>query len=171
MALRVAGAPAFVTVALNVRPAQVVAILEDAARDLAVNLAAEGCCRNSGQRCTAVKRRLVHEEILEECTTRFTAEAAKFNYGDPSDPETRVGTVIDEEAAIYLENVVKDAVAAGARVLLGGERDGALLAPTVIADVPRDADIVVKESFGPLAPIMAISDIEDAIDLAKNKAH
>jgi len=146
-------------------------ILEDADLDLAVNLAAEGCFRNSGQRCTAVKRLLVHEQILEEFTARFVEEAARYNYGDPGDPETRVGTVIDEEAAIYLENVVKDAVAAGARVLLGGERDGALLAPTVIADVPRDADIVVKESFGPLAPIMSISDIEDAIELANSTAY
>jgi aldehyde dehydrogenase (NAD+) len=146
-------------------------ILEDADLELAVNLAAEGCFRNSGQRCTAVKRLLVHEQILEEFTARFVEEAAKYNYGDPSDPDTRVGTVIDEEAAIYLENVVKDAVAAGARVLLGGERDGALIAPTVLADVPRDADIVVKESFGPLAPIMAVSDIEDAIDLANATAY
>ena len=146
-------------------------IMEDADLDLAINLAAEGCFRNSGQRCTAVKRLLVHEAILETFTERFVEEAGKYNYGDPSDPDTRVGTVIDEEAAIYLEKVVNDAVALGARVLLGGTRDGALMTPTVIADVPRDAEMVVKESFGPLAPIMSVSDIEDAISLANATAY
>ena len=146
-------------------------IMEDADLELASNLATEGCFRNSGQRCTAVKRLLVHEDILDEFTGRFVEEAATYNYGDPADPDTRVGTVIDEEAAIYLENVVKDAVALGARVLLGGTREGALMTPTVIADVPRDADIVVKESFGPLAPIMKVSDIDDAIELANATAY
>ena len=146
-------------------------IMEDADLDLAINLAAEGCFRNSGQRCTAVKRLLVHEAILETFTERFVEEAGKYNYGDPSDPDTRIGTVIDEEAAIYLEKVVNDAVALGARVLLGGTRDGALMTPTVIADVPRDAEMVVKESFGPLAPIMSVSDIEDAISLANATAY
>ena len=146
-------------------------IMEDADLDLAINLAAEGCFRNSGQRCTAVKRLLVHEAILETFTERFVEEAGKYNYGDPSDPDTRIGTVIDEEAAIYLEKVVNDAVALGARVLLGGTREGALMTPTVIADVPRDAEMVVKESFGPLAPIMSVSDIEDAISLANATAY
>ena len=146
-------------------------IMEDADLDLAINLAAEGCFRNSGQRCTAVKRLLVHEAILETFTERFVEEAGKYNYGDPSDPDTRVGTVIDEDAAIYLEKVVNDAVALGARVLLGGTREGALMTPTVIADVPRDAEMVVKESFGPLAPIMSVSDIDDAISLANATAY
>ena len=146
-------------------------IMEDADLDLAINLAAEGCFRNSGQRCTAVKRLLVHEAILETFTERFVEEAGKYNYGDPNDPDTRVGTVIDEEAAIYLEKVVNDAVALGARVLLGGTREGALMTPTVIADVPRDAEMVVKESFGPLAPIMSVSDIDDAISLANATAY
>ena len=146
-------------------------IMEDADLDLAINLAAEGCFRNSGQRCTAVKRLLVHEAILETFTERFVEEAGKYNYGDPSDPDTRVGTVIDEDAAIYLEKVVNDAVALGARVLLGGTREGALMTPTVIANVPRDAEMVVKESFGPLAPIMSVSDIEDAISLANATAY
>lgn len=141
-------------------------ILDDADMDLAVHLAAEGCFRNSGQRCTAVKRLLVHENILAEFTERFVERAKEYVVGDPSDPETRVGTVIDEPAAIRLEQVVQDAVAAGAKVLLGGNRNGAQLAPTVIGNVPRDAEMVVRESFGPLAPIMSIRDIDDAIELA-----
>jgi len=146
-------------------------ILDDADLDKAVHLAAEGCFRNSGQRCTAVKRLLVHEKILPEFTRRFVARAAEYTIGDPADPETRVGTVIDEPAAIRLEQVVRDAVADGAEVLLGGERRGAQLAPTVIANVPRDTEMVVQASFGPLAPIISVRDIDDAIELANATAY
>lgn len=146
-------------------------ILNDADLDLAVTLAAEGAFRNSGQRCTAVKRILVEEGILKKFTERFVEKAREYKCGDPTDPETRVGTVINEAAAIHLENVVKKAVAGGAKVLLGGDRKGALLTPTVIADVPRDAEMVVCESFGPLAPIMAVRDLEDAIQLANSTAY
>ncbi len=143
-------------------------VLEDADMDLAVHLAAEGCYRNSGQRCTAVKRLLVHEAVLGEFTERLVDRTKAYTHGDPMAPETRVGTVIDEPAAIRLESVVDKAVQSGARVLAGGERSGALMAPTVIADVPRDAEMVVCESFGPLAPILPIEDVDDAIALANS---
>jgi aldehyde dehydrogenase (NAD+) len=146
-------------------------VLEDADLDLAIKLAAEGCFRNSGQRCTAVKRLLVHDAILPEFTERLVARAAEYVCGDPADEETRVGTVIDEEAAILLETRVRKAEAAGARVLYGGSRDGAIMQPTVIADVPRDAEMVVDESFGPLAPIISIRDLDDAIDVANSTVY
>lgn len=146
-------------------------ILDDADLDLAVTLAAEGSFRNSGQRCTAVKRILVEQGIVKPFTERFVEKAREYKCGDPTDPETRVGTVINEAAAVHLESVVKKAVAAGAKVLLGGDRKGALLAPTVIADVPRDAEMVVCESFGPLAPIMAVRDLDDAVELANSTAY
>lgn len=146
-------------------------IMEDADMDLAVVLAAEGSFRNSGQRCTAVKRILVHENILEEFTRRFVEKAKEYSYGDPADPDTKVGTVIDEPAAIYLESVVKEAVQQGAKVLLGGKRKGALMEPTVIANVPRNCNMVVHESFGPLAPIMSFKDLDDAIQLVNSTAY
>ncbi|MEZ6119512.1 MAG: phosphonoacetaldehyde dehydrogenase [Pirellulaceae bacterium] len=139
-------------------------ILEDADLDKAVTLAAEGSFRNSGQRCTAVKRILVQESILDEFTNRFVQKAAEYKAGDPADPETRVGTVIDEAAAKVLEDRVHKAVAAGAKVLLGGRREGALMHPTVVAEVPRDTELVACESFGPIAPIISIKDVDDAID-------
>ena len=146
-------------------------VLEDADIDLAVHLAAEGCYRNSGQRCTAVKRLLIHEAILDTFTERFVETSKAYTYGDPMDLDTRVGTVIDEPAAIRLETVVQKAVDDGARVLLGGERRGALLAPTVIANTPRSAEMIVCESFGPLAPILPIKDLDDAIELANSTAY
>jgi len=141
-------------------------ILNDADLELAVNLAAEGSYRNSGQRCTAVKRILVQEAIAAEFTSRLVEKTREYSCGDPLDEQTRVGTVIDEASAIYLETVVKEAATAGAKVLCGGERRGALLEPTVIANVPRDCRMVTCESFGPLAPILTMRDLDDALAVA-----
>ncbi|MBI3414257.1 MAG: phosphonoacetaldehyde dehydrogenase [Verrucomicrobia bacterium] len=146
-------------------------VLDDADLDLAVTLAAEGSFRNSGQRCTAVKRILVQDGIVSEFTRRLVEKTRDYLCGDPMDEATRVGTVIDEASAIYLETVVKEAVAAGAKVLIGGKRRGALLPPTVITDVPRDCRMVVCESFGPLAPIMRVGDLDDALALANSTAY
>ena len=146
-------------------------VLEDADLDLAVRLAAEGSFRNSGQRCTAVKRILVQESVRAEFVDRLVSLTKTYKCGDPADPETYVGTVIDEPAAIHLEALVKKAVTAGAKVLCGGERRGALLAPTVITDVPRDSEMVVCESFGPLAPVLGVADLDDAIEVANSTAY
>ena len=143
-------------------------ILRDADHDLAVTLAAEGSYRNSGQRCTAVKRILVEEPILDDFTARLVEKTKEYVCGNPLDEATRVGTVIDEASAIYLETVVKEAVAGGAKVLTGGKRRGALLEPTVISNVPRDCRMVTCESFGPLAPIVSVSDLDDALDVANS---
>ena len=148
-----------------------VIIMDDADLDKAVVLAAEGSFRNSGQRCTAVKRILVHEKIKDVFIKKFLEKVREYKSGDPADPETKVGTVIDEASAIYLESVVKKAEEQGAKVIWGGKRDGALLEPTVIVDVPRNADMVVHESFGPLAPILTFRDIDDAIALANSTAY
>lgn len=145
-------------------------VLNDADIELAVALAAEGSYRNSGQRCTAVKRILVEDGIATEFTRRLVEKTKEYVCGDPMDEATRVGTVIDEASATYLESVVNEAVVAGAKVLVGGGRRGALLQPTVIAGVPRDCHMVVAESFGPLAPILTVRDLEDALTLANSTA-
>jgi phosphonoacetaldehyde dehydrogenase len=141
-------------------------VLADADLDLAAKLACEGCFRNSGQRCTAVRRLLVHERVLLEFTERLVAKAAEYQAGDPEDEATVVGTVIDEPAAKAIEAAIREAENAGARVLLGGRRKRALIEPTIITDVPRTAGLATRECFGPLAPIFAVRDLEDAILLA-----
>lgn len=146
-------------------------ILQDADLDLAVHLAAEGSYRNSGQRCTAVKRILVEEPIASEFAARLAEKTKTYVAGDPSDPDTRVGTVIDEASAIYLETVLREAEQAGGKVLFGGQRHGALFEPTVIDHVPRSCRMVVCESFGPLAPILRVHDFRDAITLANSTSY
>ncbi len=141
-------------------------ILDDADLDLAAQLACEGCFRNSGQRCTAVRRLLVHEVVLAEFTERFVKLARTYLSGDPTNEDTRVGTVIDERSAHSLERAVREAESCGAKVLLGGQRQGALMQPTILADVPRSAYLATHECFGPLAPIFSIRDLDDAIQLS-----
>ena len=168
---RIAGLAGYKRLVLELGGNDPLIILDDADLNLATHLAAEGSYRNSGQRCTAVKRILVHDSIADEFTRRLVQKTKEYNCGDPLDESTRVGTVIDEQAATYLENVVKEAVAAGAKVLCGGERRGALLQPTVIANVQRDSRMVTCESFGPLAPILRVHDFDDAMALANATAY
>jgi len=141
-------------------------VFADADLELAAHLAAEGSFRNSGQRCTAVKRIFVHESIREPFLEKLVEKTRRYISGNPLDEATRVGTVIDEPAAIYLEQVVADAVQRGARILIGGARCGALLEPTVLADVPPDCKMVACESFGPLAPVMTFQTIDEVLALA-----
>ena len=143
-------------------------VLKDAELNLAVLLAAEGSYRNSGQRCTAVKRILVEEAIADRFAKTLVEKTKEYVCGDPENPETRVGTVIDENAAMYLEKVLNQAASDGAKVLAGGGRRGALFEPTVIDRVPRTTPMVVCESFGPLAPIIRVKDFDDAIAVANS---
>lgn len=146
-------------------------VLRDADLELATHLAAEGSYRNSGQRCTAVKRILVEEEIADRFAEALVTKTKEYVCGDPEHPDTRVGTVIDENSAIYLEKVVAQAVADGAKILAGGKRRGALMEPAVIDHVPRTTPMVVCESFGPLAPIIRVKNFDDAITVANSTAY
>lgn len=141
-------------------------VLADADLELAARLACEGAFRNSGQRCTAAKRLLVDRSIVDEFTRRVTALSGEYVCGDPMDPATRVGTVIDESSAVKLEGLIHDAVARGAKLLRGGVRRGAQLEPTVLGDVPRDALVACEEAFGPIAKIIPVDGVDDAITLA-----
>jgi aldehyde dehydrogenase (NAD+) len=146
-------------------------VLNDADLELAVTLAAEGSYRNSGQRCTAVKRILVEDGISADFTSRLVEKTREYLCGDPMDEDTKVGTLIDEASAAHLESVLREAVASGARVLIGGQRHGAALEPTVVAAVPRDCRMVICESFGPLAPVLNVRDLDDALEVANSTAY
>jgi len=113
----------------------------------------------------------VQESIAAEFTGRLVEKTREYRCGDPADEATKVGTVIDEASAISLEAAVQDAVSRGARVLVGGGRQGALLQPTVLDRVPRDCRMVVCESFGPLAPVLTVRDLDDALEVANSTAY
>jgi aldehyde dehydrogenase (NAD+) len=141
-------------------------VLPDADLDEAVRLAVAGAYKNSGQRCTAVKRLIVHDDVADPFVERLAAATQELVVDDPFDPRTDVGTVISQEAAALLERRIFDAVADGARLVSGGFRRGAQLAPTVLDRVSPDSELVVEESFGPIAPVLRIHDLDEAIALA-----
>ncbi len=141
-------------------------IMEDADLERAATMAVAGATKNSGQRCTAVKRILVHESIADEFAALCVEKAKKLKAGNPMDPDTDVGTVITEEAATTFQRRVIDAVAAGATLLYGNDREGAVFPPTVVDHVKSNMELVVEETFGPAIPIIRIKDIDDAIQVA-----
>ncbi len=146
-------------------------VMEDADLEEAASLAASGSYKNSGQRCTAVKRMLVHERVADAFVEQLLARTAVVKYGDPLDPATDMGTVIDEPAAIEFEARVNDAVAQGARLLAGNVRRGALYSPTVLDHVRPDMKLVREETFGPVSPVIRFSDIDEAIRIANGTAY
>jgi aldehyde dehydrogenase (NAD+) len=143
-------------------------VLADADLDEAAALAVRGAFANSGQRCTAVKRILAVEQIADELAVRIAAGAAALRAGDPAAEETDVGTVIDEAAAATIEARVRAAVADGASLLHGGGREGALLAPAVLDRVPPTTPLVATETFGPVAPIIRVGGLDEAIAVANS---
>ena len=146
-------------------------VMEDADLDEAAALAAAGSYKNSGQRCTAVKRMLVHDKVADGFVERLVAKTRAWTYGDPMDPNVDMGTVIDEAAAQNFEARVNDAVAQGARLLIGNVRRGALYSPTVIDNVDPAMNVVRTETFGPVSPVIRFKDIDDAIRISNGTAY
>ena len=146
-------------------------VMEDADIEEAATLAAAGSYKNSGQRCTAVKRMLVHEKVADDFVDRLVTKTRAWTYGDPMDPTLDMGTVIDEAAAQGFEQRVNDAVAQGARMLVGNVRKGALYSPTVLDHVRPEMNVVKTETFGPVSPVIRFRDIEDAIAIANGTAY
>src|SRR5688572_26873748 len=133
-------------------------VMEDADPAKAAALAAAGSYKNSGQRCTAVKRILVHEKIADEFVSHLTKTTQQWSYGDPLDPKVEMGTVINEEAAKLFERRVNDACAKGAKLLVGNKRNGASYSPTVVDCVTPDMELVREETFGPVSPVLRFKD-------------
>jgi putative phosphonoacetaldehyde dehydrogenase len=148
-----------------------VIVMEDADVEEAASLAAQGSYKNSGQRCTAVKRMLVHRKVADEFVERLLAKTKAWTYGDPSDPAVEMGTVIDEAAAKLFEERVNEAVAQGARLLHGNVRRGALYSPTVLDGVSPAMTVVKQETFGPVSPVIRFNDIDEAIALSNGTAY
>ncbi len=145
-------------------------VMEDADVEEAATLAASGSYKNSGQRCTAIKRMLVHESVADRFVELLVEKTKAVKYGDPMDPNVDMGTVIDEEAAIYFETVVNEAIAAGATLKCGHIRKGALYSPTVLDNVTLDMRVAREETFGPVSPVIRFKTIEEAIQLSNGTA-
>jgi putative phosphonoacetaldehyde dehydrogenase len=146
-------------------------VMEDADLDEASTLAVQGSYKNSGQRCTAVKRMLVHESVAARFVDLVIDKTRAWKYGDPFDRSMDMGTVIDENAAKLFEARVNEAVTQGAKLLAGNKRDRALYSPTVLDRVDPAMTVVKQETFGPVSPVIRFRGIDEAIAIANGTAY
>jgi phosphonoacetaldehyde dehydrogenase len=146
-------------------------VLRDADIDRAASLAVTGATRNSGQRCTAVKRVIVEEPVAAQLAAAVVARAEKLRVGDPLADDTDIGTMIDEPAAELVEERVRAATADGALLLHGGERNGAQLVPPVLDRVATRHELVREETFGPAIPLLRVRDLDEALAVANGTVY
>ncbi|MGF7007701.1 phosphonoacetaldehyde dehydrogenase [Aminobacter sp. BE322] len=139
---------------------------DDLAR--AADLAVAGATKNSGQRCTAVKRILCQESVADRFVPMVLERAKKLRFGDPMDRSTDLGTVVHEKAATLFESRVYMAAEQGAEVLYDPGRKGALLPPIVVDRVPHTSELVMEETFGPIIPIVRAPDNDDELIALSN---
>lgn len=141
-------------------------VLKDADIDKAVKGVINGAFLNAGQVCMGVKRIIIEEDIADDFAEKLVNETEKLQMGDPLNKTTTLGTLINEKAAIQVEETVNNAVENGAKILTGGFRDNAFYAATVIDNVTPDMDLVLNETFGPIAPIIRVNSLDEAIQIA-----
>lgn len=143
-------------------------ILDDADIDSAVSAALYGKYMHQGQICMGTNRLLIDESIRETFTEAFVEKARALQVGDPSDPDTEIGPVIDSDQADGIMKLVDDTVEAGAELLTEKKRDGNLIHPIVLGGVTNDMPAASQEIFGPVAPLITFTDEEEAISLAND---
>lgn len=143
-------------------------VLNDADLDKCIPVAVDGAFGNNGERCTSIKRIIIEEGIADRFLARFAEETAKLKVGDQLDPATDVGPLIDAATAAEIEDKVSRSITAGARLVLGNKRQGALYWPTILDNVTPDMPVVADETFGPVAPLIRVADFEEAIRVAND---
>ncbi|MBV1790804.1 aldehyde dehydrogenase family protein [Marinobacterium sp. D7] len=127
-----------------------------------------GAYYQSGQSCISVQRIMVHESLYDAVRDKLTAAVKNLKSGDPKDEETFIGPMISEKEATRLHGWVEAAVAKGATLLCGGEREGAMLQATLLENVPADTDVNCQEAFGPVAILSRFSDFNAALKEVNN---
>lgn len=143
-------------------------VLKDADVDKAIKGVINGAFLNAGQVCMGVKRIIIDESIADEFAQKLVVATEKLVMGNPQDSKTTLGTLISKKAAIQVEQAVNDAVEKGAKILTGGNREDAFYEATVIDNVSPDMDLVQNETFGPIAPIIRVKNLDEAIEIAND---
>ncbi|MGA9526764.1 MAG: NAD-dependent succinate-semialdehyde dehydrogenase [Terriglobales bacterium] len=146
-------------------------VMPSADLEVAIATAVEARIQNNGQSCIAAKRFIVAEKIADEFEQKFVNRMQALRIGDPFDENTQLGPLANADAVTTLDTDVKKTVAAGARVLTGGQplkRPGSFYAPTVLTDIPKDSPAYKEEFFGPVASIFRVKNIDEAIALAND---
>lgn len=143
-------------------------ILKDANIEKAVEGAVNGAYLYSGQVCMGVKRIILDNAIADEFTELFIKKTEELKIGNPMDENTDIGPLIDENAAKNVEETVNNAINDGANLLTGGKRKNTFYQPTILDNVNMNMDVVANETFGPVAPIIHVNGVEEAIKVANN---
>jgi acyl-CoA reductase-like NAD-dependent aldehyde dehydrogenase len=143
-------------------------VLPDAELDLVAEATANGGYVNAGQVCISVQRVLVARPAYDDFLAALTPRVEGIKVGDPFQDDTGLSALISEREAERVQGTIQDAVAAGARLVTGGGRDGAVVEPTVVADVDPAMDISRRELFGPAVGVTPVESIDEAIALTNS---
>lgn len=155
-------------VSLELGGNNVIIVLDDADIDRAVDAALFGKFMHQGQICMAVNRILVDERIEDEFTKKFVERTNELTLGDPSDPETDLGPIINSDQVKKINELVDESLEAGAELLTERKVNGNLMSPLVFKNVTNDMPIAAKEVFGPVAPIITFNGEDEAIKIAND---
>ena len=143
-----------------------VIVHSDADLDWAAERCSFGGFLRAGQACISVQRLYVHSSVADEFTERYLDRIGTLTTGDPLDDDTVVGCLVDDGAAAKAIELIEEAVAAGGRVLCGGGRDGRVVEPTLLVDVPHHVRACSAEAFAPIVVVEPYDDVDEAIRLA-----
>ena len=143
-------------------------VFENADLESALDTCIQARFQNTGQSCIAGKRLLLQENIAEEFTNKYVEKVKELKSGDPMHKDTFIGTMARVDLAEDLEKQIKSSVDAGAKILIGGERDGAYMQPTVLDGVTKEMAIFKEETFGPAIGITRFKTAEEAIELVNS---
>src|SRR5581483_10292094 len=146
-------------------------VLADADLDYAVDASTFGAFLHQGQICMSARRILVERPIADEFVERLAVKTRTLKVGNPKEPDTIIGPLINEDALATVKARVEDAVAKGARVLAGGEAVGPCYRATLLADVPDDAELAQVETFGPVVAVEVVDSAEEAIARANTTSY
>lgn len=145
-----------------------VIVHEDANLDYVAERCAFGGFLRAGQACISVQRLFVHTAVYDALAEKLLAKIAALTTGNPLDESTLVGGLIDEGAAANAMSLIDEARAAGATVLCGGTREGTVVAPTLLADVPLELRVCTDEAFAPIVVLQRYEDVDRAIEIANS---
>ncbi|MEO8466710.1 MAG: aldehyde dehydrogenase family protein [Gammaproteobacteria bacterium] len=146
-------------------------VLDDADIEHAVNAATFGSFMHQGQICMSVERVIVHEAVAKEFTDKFVANTKKLKVGNPREMANCIGPIINQKQLDKIREQVDDAVAKGAKILCGGKSTGLFFEPTILTNVTRDMKIMRDETFGPVAPVITVRSVDEAIEVANDSEY
>ena len=146
-------------------------VLKDADLDLAAKNIVAGAYSYSGQRCTAIKRVLVVDEVADKLVEKIAEGIKNLKVGNPLEVDADIVPLIDNKSADFVYGLIEEAVKLGGKLVAGGEREGNLIYPTLIDHVTEDMRLAWEEPFGPVLPIIRVKDMEEAIEIANKSEY